>query len=193
MDQVSSYSILSLDLSTNTGWAILEYPSGKLLSHGLLEVSVDDFNVNNRPETRPTYPLNIKEASDKMALQVYNLALGFSPKLVVIENTVIGRNRNTQRLLEWIHKSTFDLLSTDFRVLYLDPSQWRKILELRLSKEDKAKNAQVKQGLIRGRITQKHLSVSRVNAKFNLLLKLQDNDVADAINLGDAACILLNK
>jgi hypothetical protein len=189
----NSYKLLALDISTNTGWALFDSNPTSLVAHGLLEVSVEDFNVNNKPETRSIYPRNIKDAADAMALQIYNLCRGYEPSIIVIENTVRGRNRNTQRLLEWIHKSVYDLLGSEFRVLYLDPSQWRKILELRLSKDDKDHNAQVKKGATRGKLTQKHLSVRRVNDKYNLMLKLQDNDIADAINLGEAAVSVFNK
>lgn len=68
-------------------------------------------------------------------------------------------------------------------VHYRDPSAWRKILNLRLSPEQKANNKMVSQGKIRGRITPKHLSVLRANELFNLELLLKDNDKSDALLL----------
>ncbi len=193
MGQVASSKILALDLSTYTGWAVLDAVSGNLLDYGNLVCTVEDFNVNGRPETSPLYPRNIKLAADDMGLQVYNLICSISPTVVIIENTVKGRNRHTQRILEWIHKSVFDAVGPEYKIVYLDPSQWRKELELRMSKEDKDNNVQVKKGTSRGKITPKHLSVRRVNDKFKLELKLKDNDIADAINLGDAAFSIFNK
>ena len=74
----------------------------------------------------------------------------------------------------------------------MDPSQWRKILEMRLSKEQKENNKLVSKGVKRGRITKKHLSVEMANARFNLKLKLKDNDIADACNLA-VACLTTTK
>jgi hypothetical protein len=66
----------------------------------------------------------------------------------------------------------------------MDPSQWRKILEMRLSKDQKENNKLVSKGVKRGRVTKKHLSVNMTNTKFGLKLKLKDNDISDAILLG---------
>jgi hypothetical protein len=66
----------------------------------------------------------------------------------------------------------------------MDTSEWRKIVGLWMSKEDKKNNRQVSIGKKRGKITKKHLSVRMVNEKFNKSLKLKDNDEADAILLG---------
>jgi hypothetical protein len=72
---------------------------------------------------------------------------------------------------------------------YMDPSEWRKIVDLKLSKADKDNNKAVKKKEKRGKITRKHLSVRMVNEKFGKSLKIKDNDEADAILLGFAATV----
>jgi Holliday junction resolvasome RuvABC endonuclease subunit len=142
--------------------------------------------VNDFPEKNSAYPYNIIDAANNMAILVADLCDRFKPDVVVIENTVRGRNRNTQRLLEFIHKSVLDFLRDRFKIKYLDPSEWRKILEIRLSNDDKKNNRLVSAGKKRGRITKKHLSVRMANQIFDLKLKIKDNDVADALCLAKA-------
>lgn len=184
-------SILALDLSTKTGWAFFN-AVGKLEDYGQVVVEVEDFNVNNYPNLSKKYPYNIVSASNEMAEHILNLVECFEPEVVVIENTVRGRNRHTQRILEWVHKAVLDYLEEYCsKIMYLDPSDWRRILNMRLTKEDKKHNREVSQGKKRGRLTRKHLSVRMVNEQYNLELKLVDNDIADAIALGTAAIRVL--
>jgi len=178
--------VLALDLSTHTGWAVFE--SGNLTAKGLLEVPVLNFNVNKKPEKAPDYPFNLLDASNQMAGLVLNLWKAHAPDVVVIENTVMGRNRNTQRLLEFIHKSVLEILRFHkVKPLYMDPSEWRALIRLRMTKEDLKNNKLVSAGKSRGKITRKHLSVRYVNENFGLAFGLKDNDIADAICLGAAA------
>lgn len=177
--------VLGLDVSTHTGWAY--FVDGKLQNFGLLNVEVEDFNIHQGPEKSPKYPLNVYKAAEDMALLIVDKIKELHPDKVVIENTVKGRNRGSQRLLEWIHKALMDHffeLGVDFT--YMDPSEWRKVLEMRLSKEDKKNNKTVRQGKKRGIIGKKHLSVRFANEFYDLKLKLKDENQADAICLGTA-------
>lgn len=175
--------ILALDISSKTGWAIFD--NNKLVEYGLIRVELINFNVNNDPNKQPEYPYNLLKAADEMAAHLGNLIDIHNPDEIVIENTVKGRNRHTQRLLEWLHKSMLEQLISHKRTFtYLDPSEWRGILEIRMSKEDKKNNALVNKGKKRGKITKKHLSVRFANTTFGLKLKIKDNDMADAIALG---------
>lgn len=190
--------VLSLDLSTKSGWAL--FIDGKLDSYGLIRVKVEDFNVNSKPgpEKSPKYPWNIMDAANGMGQKILELTSEHIPDTIVIENTVKGsKNRHTQRILEWIHKSVLEKLRPlGKKIFYMDPSEWRKILELRLSKEDKKNNGLINKGLkkelgLSGKINKKHLSVRHVNQKFRLNLRIKDNDIADAINLNLAYHYLL--
>lgn len=178
--------LLALDLSTNTGWALFE--DGKLIGHGhLKKVLVKDFNVNNHPNKSKLYPKNIVDAAETVAYEVQTLLVDSSPDCVIVENTVKGKNRHTQRLLEYIHFTVSKVLN--FKFFYMDPSEWRAVVSLRLSKQDKDNNLLVKKKKKRGKVTRKHLSVRMVNDIFGLSLKIKDNDIADAILLGWAALL----
>ncbi len=175
--------VLALDISTNTGWAILE--NDHLLDYGLIQVKVENFNVAQHPEKDPQYPFNMVHSADKMAVAIIQLYYRFKPGYVVVDNTVKGRNRHTQRILEFIHKSLLDLFfKMNIKPIYMDPSQWRHLLDIKLSKQDKKNNKLVRQGKKRGTISKKHLSVRVCNQIFNTTFKIKDNNITDSILLG---------
>lgn len=182
--------LLALDLSTSTGWALFE--DGKLSDQGrLTQVFVDDFNVNAHPNKSAGYPANLISAAETVAWLVEEKLAETEPDHVVLENTVKGRNRHTQRILEWIHLDVLRALgryqmdhNAGLTYSYMDPSEWRKVLDLRLSADDKKNNKEVKAGHKRGKVGKKHLAVRLANERFGLSLKLKDDDVADAILLG---------
>lgn len=180
--------LLALDLSTKTGYAVFD--NGTLTHYGQVDVKIEDFNVNDRPEKASSYPWNILTAVSSMMNHIQELVNKFNPDFIAVENTCgRSRNRNTQRVLEFLHYGFLQLLihnNLQNKFKYLDVSEWRKITNLRLTKEDKKKNKDVKSGKCKGRITSKHLSVRQANQLFNLKLKLKDNNASDAIMLGFA-------
>lgn len=182
-------SLLSLDVSTKTGFCFRTRDN--LLETGQLHCKVEDFNVNADPDKSPFYPGNMLDAANDMGRQIAALIQRLNPKYIVVENTVKGRNRHTQRILEWLHFALVTQTKSMGRTFtYLDPSMWRKTLEIRLSKDQRKNNADVSKGKKRGRITKKHLSVQWANARFGLQLKIKDNDKADALGLSEAWYIL---
>lgn len=185
--------VLSLDLSTKSGWAV--FKDGVLEKSGELEqVHVKDFNVNDKPWERPGYPWNIMDAAYSISDGIENLILQEKPTFIVIENSTKGRNVSTQRLIEWFHFTVLLIIkqkSIPFN--YLMPSAWRSAVNLRLSKDEKKNNRDVSAGKKRGKITRKHLSVNMVNEIYNLGLKLKHNDQADAILLGVGFLNTVNK
>ncbi len=181
-----SGTILGLDLSTKSGWGLVG-TNGEALEYGLIQVKVDDFNVNDFPDHSPKYPYNIIDAANSLASQVMELVRLKKPDSIVIENTVKGRNRHTQRILEFIHKAVLENLRTEgLSFVYRDPSAWRKTLEIRLTKDDKQNNKLVSQGKKRGRIGKKHLSVRLANDLFGTKFIMKNNDVAEALLLARA-------
>ena len=185
--------ILALDLSTSPGWAILE--DGKLLDCGKESFKIEDFNVNAYPNKSEKYPYNIVDTVEEVAEYIYNIYESETDiDYVVIENTVRGINRNTQRALEWIHLAVLNRFNEErSKIKYLDPSEWRKIIELRLTDEDKAHNKLVRKKVVKGKITHKHLSVRYVNKLFDKTFKLVDNDLCDAVCVAVAYNKLLTK
>lgn len=135
-----------------------------------------------------------------IATKIMTLSSEFKPDRIVIEQTNQGRNRNSQKMLEFIHfavLAVFYAHGYDKQIYYVDTSAWRKTLGLKLTKEQRVHNksnsetkrkAKVK-GLRHapkkgeGKITWKHLSVEWANRTYNLELKLVQNDEADAIAL----------
>lgn len=187
--------VLALDASTKTGWAL--FVDGKLTDSGALApVKVTNFNVNDHDtQKKPEYPFNIVDAAETVANQVVELVNRvFHPmppatspdRLIVIENTNKGRNRHTQRLLEFIHMELLKRFRHRVSVLYMDTSEWRSIVQLWMNKDDLKNNRDVKAGKKRGKITKKHLAVRTVNARYGKQLKQKDNDEADAILMGQA-------
>lgn len=184
-------TLLGLDLSTHTGWAV--FKDGQLSVHGIIEVSVPNLGWKCKPEKCAGYPANILRGAEDVAANVAVLLEQYKPSMVVIENTVLSSrgSRSAQRLLEWIHlKVMEEIYSRQIRHTYMDPSEWRAALNMRLSKEQKKNNSDVSKGKRRGRITKKHLSVSWVNARYGLNLKLCENDRADAISLCSAQLVM---
>lgn len=177
--------ILSLDLSTKSGWAVFQ--DGILEKSGELEqVKVVNFNVNDKPWTQPEYPWNIMNAAHAISGDIEKLILQENPTFIVIENSVKGKNSQTQRLIEWFHFTVLSVIKLQFLPMaYMLPSAWRSAVNLRLSKDEKKNNREVSAGKKRGKITRKHLSVNMVNELYpELELILKHNDRADAILLG---------
>lgn len=178
--------VLSLDLSTHTGWAFFE--NKKLISYGVITLDISGFDINGKPEKNPQYPFNFITRAEQLASSIEtNLINKYKPNFIVIENTILGRNRHAQRLLEFIHYAVLKLESIPrVKIIYMNPSEWRALLSLRLTKEQKKHNVEVKTQTAKGKITKKHLSVEYINKTFGLTLRLKDNDIADAIGLASA-------
>lgn len=179
--------LLALDASTKTGWAL--FVDGKLTESGALApVFIEDFNVNKDPQKSPKYPWNVVEGAEKVVEQINALTrLKWPLDAIVIENTNKGRNRHTQRILEFIHlELLFELRHLPLTVSYMDTSEWRSLVQLWMTKDDLKNNRDVRAGKKRGKISKKHLAVRTVNERYGMKLKLKDNDQADAILLGQA-------
>jgi len=195
--------VLALDASLKSGWAVFE--DGKLTGSGALNaVEVPDFNVQKDPNRSRFYPYSIVDAADAVADAVFQLSYETGGKVswtahghdvLVIENTNNGKNRHTQRLLEFIHMAILKKFRPVVPIVYMDSSEWRSVVGLKLSKEQQKNNKLVSAGKKKGqraevggkklgKITKKHLSVWMVNEKYSKSLLLKDNDEADAILLG---------
>lgn len=178
--------VLALDASTKSGWAL--FVDGQLSNSGVLDpVPVEDFNVNKDPQLSTKYPYNIVEGARKITAQVLDLVRRCGTlDVVVIENTNKGKNRHTQRILEFMHFCILVMLQElPQKMAYMDTSEWRKIVGLWMTKDDLKNNRDVKAGKKRGKVTKKHLAVRMVNEKYpDLKLIQKDNDQADAILLG---------
>ena len=180
--------ILALDLSTKTGFAILNddkieaygrYFDGKSISVPEACTGLEEY----------TYIFRAKKIGQFAA----GLALKYNPDVIAIEQTNRGRARGTQKQLEMIHYGVLEALMIGHlpsKIVYVDTSQWRAGLKIYLSKDQKKHNKAVREKKIRGKITSKHLAVSYANSHFGLSLKMKDNDAADALMI---ALFIFNK
>ncbi len=196
--------ILGLDISTKTGFNLLEAAgvgdeTPKLLECGTITLQKDTILAYGK------YPFCYYKAALEMAESIMVLVRKANPDVIVIEETNLGKNRYSQKALEFIHCKVIELLQhwlgswNDVQVIYLSSSSWRQALELQMTKEQKKANAKLakakreaaargtkldKKALgVKGKTTKKHVAVDYVNDRFGLALKLKDNDIADAICL----------
>lgn len=203
--------LLCLDISTKAGWAVLEKSESSpaaLRASGLIEKT--KANVLEWGG----YPENYRKAARDISERLLVLVREHHPDTVVVEETNQGKNRYTQKLLEFIHKDLGDgwdrgtagFEITDHRVIfpkivYISTGTWKHALGLRKPKEAKQNDALLKEAKmlaaagmklndakkklgIRGKWNKKMLAVNHVNQIYGLDWKLKDNDKAEAICLG---------
>lgn len=189
--------VLVLDISTSLGWALLEGDQPSSVKPRLLEsgIIVADPDSNG-------YPWNYVFRTRRLADEVMTLVVNIQPDVIVIEETNLGRQRYSQKMLEFCHLGILSRLGTVWPVFYVNTRSWRETLGLRLTKDQKKANAKLskakrtalqkgakldKKALgIKGKVNWKHLAVAYVNATYGTSFKMKDNDVADAVCLGTA-------
>jgi hypothetical protein len=202
-----SNTILGLDLSTSTGWAI--FVDGVPAHCGTITKRIG-WDVAE-------YPRNFILVADDIATQVFALLLKFPGVTdIVIEeiNKTSSRfgSRHAQKILDMLHYTVVKTLPS-LPIHYINTSDWRKTLGLsvaetrkrakpfllelkRLQKElaavpDKAAKkaakdkldahkAQLRKMCIHGKVDKKSISVAYCNATWNTNFKKGDDDVADA-------------
>ena len=203
---------LALDISTKTGYALFDSEVAKtdikksLLSYGLLKNPKKVLEYGE-------YPWAYINAAAALVDDIINLIKQERPAAVCIEETNGGgrANRYSLKILEFLHCTLLTTLQTEFGpnkgtdfpiVAYINSSEWRKSLGLSLSSQDKINNKKLNNAKttaalakgtldksklgIKGKITKKHIAVRYANATFGLDLKIKDNDIADAICIGNA-------
>lgn len=190
--------ILGLDISGSTGWAILDNTGGQqsLGDYGLIQLNrgITDFGP---------YPFCTLLAAEQVADDITKLiALRRNDfDVIVIEQTNLGKNRESQRFLEFLHCLVL-LKNKKMPIVYINTRDWRKTLKIQLTNEDKKSNREVREAKriatqlgtkvdytklkARGKIGKKHLAIRYANNVFGLNLKMKHNDIADAICLCSA-------
>jgi Holliday junction resolvasome RuvABC endonuclease subunit len=131
--------LLCLDLSTNSGWALLVDEKLSIYGNIRHKVEGDHESLN--------YPMNYIDMACAVAWDVYQLAIKHNPDFIIIEETNKGKNRYSQKQLEFIHFAVNARLNHEnFKevVKYIDTSEWRKLLGLSLDKEQRQSNNEVK-------------------------------------------------
>lgn len=126
--------ILSLDLSTKTGWALFD--NSKLICYGQIK---SDHKLT---EEYPHYPKNYLKMAVDMAIEIRKKVISSDPDLIVIEETNKGKNRYSQKQLEFIHNEVINQL-IEYQIHYIDTSEWRNILGITLDKDQKKDNRKI--------------------------------------------------
>jgi hypothetical protein len=184
--------ILALDISSKTGWATLEGEKGSdpaLLLYGKIGLPL----LVKGYCKREGYPKGYTQSAEDMVSNIAALIKEHKPDELVIEETNKSRNRYSQKYLEFVHAYLIQKFVDRLPLRYVNTSAWRKNQGCILSEEDKAANRKLNKAKkdgkpkptgIKGKTTPKHAAVRAANKKFNLNLKLKDNDMADALLLG---------
>jgi hypothetical protein len=197
--------VLSLDISSSTGWALYDNDDGTpKLTHGSIQL---EKRARDYAEHPWGYWLAAKALAQKLMIRISNsLNVGEHPPLdaIVVEETNGARNRFTQKFLEYCHFAFIEYFAHEFEgckinLVYLNTSEWRKVTDTHLSKEEKNQNARlsrhkrkaIKGGTklnkkdlgIAGKVTIKHVAIRRVKELYGIDLLAKQDDEADAILL----------
>lgn len=191
--------VLSLDISTKTGWACLVSGS-------------DSFQLENTGQVKAIhepegyYPSNYVEWAYMIFNEILALIENYRPDILVIEETASGsKSIMSQKILEYTHFLVAKFIrETGIKCLYLMTEQWRRETGCQMSKEEKKRNSVVSKqkkatgaklardanGKIMGKITRKHVNIRRANELFGQYLdaplRKKDEDTADALMLAYA-------
>jgi len=189
--------ILTLDLSSKTGWSsMISTDNGIILeAYGI---------VPQIHEPEGIYPINYLEWVDLCFAHIVELIDTHTPAVLVIEETVAGSKAvYSQKFLEWLHYKLAKLIKeTNIKAIYLLTGAWRSEVGAKMTKEESKHNKYVREykkmhdtqiaknseGKRIGRLTKKHINVRRANEVFGEFLKAplrkKDEDTADALLLG---------
>lgn len=201
--------ILCIDLSLHCGYAVIESsPSEEALVEGQARlVEYGTLHYDGVPAKKlGNYPWSYIDVVEHHVGTIIALSERIEPAVIVIEETNKGKNRYSQKMLEFLHHELLTRLMEHYEyprlrpsVVYLDTSHWRSVLGIWLTKDQKKNNAKLskakrdgKEALkamkeklgVRGKTNKKHAAIAHANATFGLKLKVKDNDAADAICLG---------
>lgn len=185
--------VLSLDISTKTGWCLSEITSDNFLlkEYGtLVKVDKPDFK----------YPKDYLEWAHKCSKAILEVCVKHKPDVIIIEETSKGSKNNfSQKILEFIHFLIAEyIVNNEIEVVYYRTGEWRDITATKMNLEEKKHNKIVneshkkgikvvkKDGKRIGKLGKKHINIRRCNELFNLSLIRKDEDTADAILLNYA-------
>ena len=188
--------ILSLDVSTKTGWAFaISSDSG---------IKLEDYGtIPQIHQPDGDYPSNYVMWAYKCFAEIIRLIEKYSPEVLVIEDTSKGsKNAMSQKILEWTHFLLAQYIrSSKVKSVYLMTEQWRREIGCQMSKEEKLRNKEVRtykkkhktviaydiNGKRTGLIGRKHVNIRRVSEIFagqlKEPLKRKDEDLADGLGL----------
>lgn len=172
--------------------------------------------VSKPQKPPPPYPQDVAALGRKIADAAVTLCRRLQPTQIAVEDTNPGRaGRRSQKVLEFAHAYFVEAAveaGWGDRLRYISTAEWRRVLGVGLTKEDRDQNRKLsklrstsrvagevdqaalrkkkKEAGIAGRVTPKHAAVRFVNERLGLSLTSTQDDVADAVCLGLAAICL---
>jgi len=199
--------IIAFDLSSHTGYSVFD-EQGKLLDYGLIEESIPDYyaKVKSYKDFPASYPYNIFDTANKIAEKCVEVYLKYPGAQIVSEHTESSSFRVSQLFLGFVHFAFISAFRNNGQMInYLLNKDWRTVVKCygkyhphvqehnklvskakkQLKKDNPEKRALAKiDGKVVSRIDQKKLSIYLANKEFGL--EVDDDNIADAINLGFA-------
>lgn len=192
--------VLTLDIASTTGFSVFDS------NNPLKPVEFGTITLDKRAKDHGQHPWGYFIAAQKLGFKLVEKILQISPDVVVVEETNGGgRSRFVQKFLEYCHFAfllEFLNKTKEIKLVYVNTSDWRKSMDVRLTKNDKKQNAKLslskRKALncgtkldkkilgIKGKTTIKHVAIRRANELFNLELIAKDDDIADALLIGAA-------
>jgi hypothetical protein len=197
--------ILSLDMSTKTGWAFFEMVIPPTISSKAPDLLLKEYGKIEQIHTPDgEYPGSFVTWAEDCFQKLKELIVRFSPDTLVVEETSAGSKAiYTQKILEWIHyRLAAFVVDTGLKIRYILTEEWRRETGCLMSKAESKHNQQVRkykkkngtsiayneEGKRVGRITRKHVNIRRANEVFGHVLKeplrKKDEDTADSLLLG---------
>lgn len=134
--------ILALDLSTKPGYAVIDFNNGVPSLIWTDKGSPKCVLTSDTPLSEDYRFLGLARG---VQIEVDNLIKKFAPSCIAIEQTNKGKNRTTQKQLEFIHCLVLQLLEEkNLNLLYIDSSAWRSTIKLKLNDDQKRNNKIIK-------------------------------------------------
>lgn len=198
--------ILSLDMSTKTGWALIvsKQEGVELENYG---------QITGISEPEGQYPANYVDWAYTCFGKIVEIIDNEAPDMLVIEETVAGsKSVYSQKILEFIHFLVAKMIrDTGIKVRYFLTGEWRSLVGCLMTTAERLQNKKVrahnqaeaiansgaitkrardKDGKVIGKISKKHVNIRRANEIFGTYLDRplvkKDEDSADALLLAYA-------
>lgn len=197
--------VLTLDISTKTGWNLMiSEDSGPSIE------ACGQISKIEEP-TDEAYPSSFVAWAYLCYEKILELVEQHTPDVLVIEETAgNSKNSHSQKILEFIHFLVAKLIrETGIKSIYLMTGQWRSETGCKMLKSEKEHNKDVakykekndtkvaygKDGKRIGRINKKHVAIRRANEEFGKFfkepLRKKDEDLADSLMI--ALCYHLRR
>lgn len=199
-----SERVLSLDLSTKTGYSLLVLTDK--------EMTLEAYGQIDKipcPDEEP-YPGSYVTWAYQCFEKVEELIEWLKPDVLVIEEVTRSKNALTQKILDYLHFLVSKLIQeTGIKNIWYQTGEWRKEVGSYMNKTEKEQNKYVKDykdktgkklardknNKVIGKVTKKKVTIRLVNDIFKNMLQFplgpSEDDTADAIAL--SYCYYLKK